>query len=89
MTDYAFYNQILTRLAANHPGTLDEKTYELWKQDATSPHAFADPFAYLKTKGLIQAYVMSDIDENNYDIDPHQTRITTAGLEFIRNGGFK
>ncbi len=51
MTDYGFYNQILTRLAANHPGTLDEKTYELWKQDATSPHAFADPFAYLKTKG--------------------------------------
>lgn len=32
---------------------------------------------------------MSDIDENNYDIDPNQTRITTAGLEFIRNGGFK
>lgn len=26
MTDYTFYNQILTRLAANHPGTLDEKT---------------------------------------------------------------
>ncbi|CAI0713333.1 hypothetical protein [Serratia entomophila] len=89
MTDYVFCNQILARLAANHPDALDAKTYEYWKQDATSPHAFADPFAYLRAKGLIQAYVMSDIDENNYDIDPHQTKITAAGLDFIRAGGFK
>lgn len=88
MTDYAFYNQILTRLAANHPGTLDEnlRTVETRRHQ---PACVRRSFAYLKTKGLIQAYVMSDIDENNYDIDPNQTRITTAGLEFIRNGGFK
>ncbi|WP_213672973.1 hypothetical protein [Serratia marcescens] len=52
MTDYAFYNQILTRLAANHPGTLDEKTYELWKQDATNPacHKMRCALFLLKSK---------------------------------------
>lgn len=87
--DNELLNKVLNELAGEYPGTMSQEAFDRICNGQTDGQKVAGHFQFLEEQGYIETQIYVDYDESprTYEVNIHKTKILSAGIQLVNNGG--